>query len=195
MRRWILAAALLACGCAGEGAYVISPALRLVPDARVAVLPFENNTAEPGAPGMMRALAAGGFGPRGYPAVPPGEVDRVLRGLQHTAGAQSAAETGRALGAGLLCYGSVEDFSFENLGLAVKKTVRLRLKIVSAATGETLFEGEGTGGDFRSFPDETAAKSYFMEQGAMGGGEGPAQALKREAGAAAAQVLDRLPRR
>ena len=173
MRRWLLSAAVLACACAGERAYLVSPALRTAPDTRVAVLPFENNSAEPGAPGVMRALTAEGLGPRGYPAVPAAEVDAALRGLRRREGEPLTAEAGRALGAGLLCYGTVEDFAFENIGLAVKKSVRLRLKIVSAATGETLFEGSGAGKNFKSFPDQAAAKLYFIEQGALGGGRGP----------------------
>lgn len=195
MRSWLLSAAVLACACAGGGEYLISPALRAFPDTRVAVLPFENNSAEPAAPGVMRGLAAEGLGLRGYPAVTPAAVDAALRKLRRTGGAQSAAEAGRELGAALLCYGAVEDFAFENLGLAVRKSVRLRLKIVSAATGETLYEGAGGGRDIRSFPDQAAAKSYYMEQGSLGGGEAPAPALRREIRAALSEVLDRLPRR
>ncbi len=195
MRRRLLCAAVLACGCAGQGAYLISPALRAAPDTRVAVLPFENRSAEPGAAAAMRALAAEGFGLRGYPPLPLEEVDGALGGAGLPAGAPPAAEAGRALKAGLLCYGTVEDFSLENLGQAVRKAVRLRLKIVSASTGETLFEGEGAGGDFRAFPGQAEARDYFMEQSALGGGAAPGPALKREARAAAAAVLDRLPRR
>jgi len=190
-----LSAAVLACACAGEGAYLISPALRAVQDARVAVLPFDNDSAEPGAAGAMRAMAAEGFGRRGYPPLPLEEVDGVLRGPGRAAGAPPAAGAGRVPGAGLLCYGTVEAFSLENLGLAVRKEVRLRLKIVSASTGETLFEGEGAGKEFRSFPGQAEARSYFMEQSALGGGAAPEPALRRAALAAAAEVLDRLPRR
>ncbi|HNW45203.1 MAG TPA: hypothetical protein PKI19_11910 [Elusimicrobiales bacterium] len=194
MRRRLLFAVALACACAGEKAYLISPGLRQAADRRVAVLPFDNNSAEPGASAALRALAAEGFSRRGYPALSPAETDGLLRGLARAGGAASAAETGRALGVGLLCYGSVEDFSFENLGLAVKKSVRLRLKIVSVPTGEVLFISGGAGGDFRSFHDQEAARTYYLEQGALGGGEGPAQALRREARAAADEALDRLPR-
>ena len=190
-----MSAAVLACACAGEGAYFISPALRAVPDARVAVLPFENGSAEPGAPAALRGMAAAGLGLRGYPAMPLAEVDAALRRLRRPAGAPPGVKARVELGAALLCYGSVEDFAFENLGLAVRKSVRLRLKIVSAATGETLFEGAGSGKDFRSFPDQAAAKSYYVEQGSLGGGEAPAPALRREIRAALSEVLDRLPRR
>ena len=183
-----------ACACSGAGAYFISPSLRLAPDVRVAVLPFDNNSSEPAAPAVMRALAARGFGLRGYAALAPDAVDSILR-RNRGQGALSDGAAALAPEAGLLCYGSVDNFTFENLGLAVKKSVKLRLKIISAATGERLFEGEGAAENFRSFPDQAAAKSYYMSQAAGHGGADAASALKREAAAAVEQVLDRLPRR
>ncbi|OGS13930.1 MAG: hypothetical protein A2234_07055 [Elusimicrobia bacterium RIFOXYA2_FULL_58_8] len=195
MRVRMLPALLLACACSGEGRYLVSPALRAIVDTRVAVLPFDNNSAEPGAAGIMRALAAEGLSRRGYLALPAEEVDGFLKKLRHPGGVVLTAEQGRSLGAGLLCYGSVEEFAFQRLDLVVRKEVRLRLEIVDAATGETLFEGSGSGKDFKSFPDQAAAKSYFLEQLSRGGGVPPAPALTRETRMAVAQVLDRLPRR
>lgn len=199
MSSWRLAACCLylatACACAGQGAYVISTSLRLAPDPRVGVMPFENNSFEPGAAATMRMLAADGLGRRGYPAQSPEAVDGILRSFGQRSGSLSLADTGSALGVGLLCYGTVEDFYFENLGLAVRKSVRLRLKLISASTGETLFEGSGSGQDFKSFPDQAAAKRYYMEQAALSGGVPKTAALQREARTAAEQVLDRLPRR
>lgn len=183
-----------ACACSGEGAYFISASLRQAPDVRVAVLPFENNSSEPGAPAVMRALVARGLGRRGYSALPPDTTAAIQR-RSRAQGAVSYEDGGLETAAGLLCYGSVEDFTFENLGLAVKKSVRLRLKIISAVTGERLFEGEGTGEDFKSFPDQAAAKSYYMSQAAENNGADAASALKRETLEAVEQVLDRLPRR
>jgi len=192
--------ALSFCGCAGGGAYLVSPSLRVAADPRVAVLPFDNQSTDVGAADIMRKLAAQGFEKRGYPYLPLDEVDAKLSGLGVSEGGQlpalKPADIGKALGADLLCYGDVEDFTFQNLGFVVRKSVGLRVKLVSASTGETLYEGSGSGKDLKMYFNKDEAKAAFVEQLAVKLVQNILKTpLKREAEAAAWKALDRLPRR
>ncbi|OGR41664.1 MAG: hypothetical protein A2X35_12365 [Elusimicrobia bacterium GWA2_61_42] len=190
----------IAAACAGKAAYLVAPALRTAADPRVAVLPFDNQSTDVGAPDVMRKLAAENFEKRGYPALPADEVDAKLSALGVSEGGQLPAfkpeELGRALGVDLLCYGDVEDFTFQNLGFVVRKSVALRVKVVSAATGETLYEGSGSGKDIKIFFDKDEAKAAFVEQLAVKLVQNILKTpLKKEADKAAWKALDSLPRR
>lgn len=187
-------------GCAGRGAYLVSPAVRDLPDARVAVLPFGNQSTAVDADAIMRKLAAERLERRGYSPLPLEGVDEALRGLGVSDAGQlsavSSSETASAVGADLLCYGDVEDFTFQNLGFVVRKAVTLKVKLVSAATGETLYEGTGSGRDMKVHVSQDEAKAAFVEQLAVKLVQNILKSpLKREAEAAADKALDRLPRR
>ena len=203
MRRTLYAHVVLlaaACACAGKAAYLVSPALRTAADTRVAVLPFDNQSTDIGAPDVMRKLAADGLGKRGYAPLPVEEVDGKLSSLGVSEGGQlpgvKPEALGRALGVDLLVYGDVEDFTFQNLGFLIRKLVVLRVKIVSAATGETLYEGSGSGKDIKVFMDRDQAKAAFVEQMAVKLVQNILKTpLKKEAETAAGKALDSLPRR
>ena len=188
------------CGCAGSGSYLVSPALRAAPDARIAVLPFDNQSTDISAPDILRKLAGEGFEKRGYQQLPTAEVDAKLSGLGVSEGGQlpglKPADIGAALGADLLCFGEVEDFTFQNLAFVVRKSVKLHVKIVSASSGEILYEGTGAGKDVKVYFDKNEAKAAFVEQLAVKMVQNILKTpLKREAEAAAWKALDRLPRR
>ncbi|MDO8802998.1 MAG: DUF799 family lipoprotein [Elusimicrobiota bacterium] len=190
----------VACACATGGAYLVSPSLRASADPRVAVLPFDNQSTDISAADIMRRLAAEGFVKRGYTHLALAEVDEKLSGLGISEGGQlpgvKPADIGKALGADLLCYGDVEDFTFQNLGFVVRKSAALRVKLVSASTGETLYEGSGSGKDLKVYFNKDEAKAAFVEQLAVKLVQNILKTpLKREAEAAAWKALDRLPRR
>ncbi len=189
-----------ACACAAPGVYQVSPALRAAPDARVGVLPFDNQSTDLAAADIMRKLAAENFGKRGYLPLPAEEVDVKLSSMGVTQGGQlagvKAADVGRELGVDLLCYGSVADFTFQNLGFVVRKSVTLSVRIVSASTGEVLYEGTGSGKDIKVFFNKDEAKAAFVEQLAVRLVQNILKSpLKREAETAASKALDRLPAR
>jgi hypothetical protein len=196
-----LFACLLAAGaCAGKTAYLVSPSLRATADPRVAVLPFDNQSTDVGAADVMRKLAEENFCKRGYPPLSTEEVDAKLSGLGVSEGGQlpgvKAEDLGKALGADLLCYGSVEDFTFQNLGFIIRKSVKLQIKLVSASTGETLYEGAGSGKDMKVFLNKDEAKAAFVEQLAVKLVQNILKTpLKKEAETAAWKALDGLPRR
>ena len=201
--RTLVCAALLAsaCGCAAtKSVLIVAPALRTWPDARVAVLPFDNQSTDIGAADVMRKLAAEGFEKRGYQPLPFEEVDNKLSGLGISEGGQLPSvkpeELGKALGTDLLCYGDVEDFTFQNLGFVVRKNVLLSVKLLSASTGEALYEASGAGRDLKFYTNKDEAKAAFVEQLALKLVQNLLKTpLKKEAEAAAWKALDGLPRR
>lgn len=193
-------AAAAACACSGGGGYLVSPSLRSASETRVAVLPFDNQSTDMNAADIMRKLAAEGFNRRGYLALPAAELDEKLSALGVSEGGQlpgvKPEEIAKALGADLLCYGDVEDFTFQNLGFVVRKSVGLKVKLVSGSTGETLYEGTGSGKDVKVFINKDEAKAAFVEQLAVKLVQNILKSpLKREAEIAADKALDRLPRR
>ncbi len=201
-RRAVLGAALLCVlgACAGPETYLVSPALQTVPDVRIALLPFENYSNDVSAPDLLRGEISKRFALRGYAPLGTAETDEKLRAMGITDGGQlpsvKPADIGKALEVDLLCYGSLEDFTFQNLGFVIRKSVRLRLKIVSAATGETLFEAAGKGRDIKVFLDRDEATAafvvYSVEKLAQNMLKHP---LRAESEKAIGQVFERLPPR
>ena len=189
-----------ACACAVKPAYLVSPALSAAADLRVAVLPFDSQAVDISAPDVMRKLAAENLSLRGYAPLPAADVDTKLSALGISEGGQTGGvkpkDIGAALGVDLLCYGEVEDFNFQNLGFVIRKSAALKVKLVSAATGETLYEGSGSGKDIKVYLDRDEATRAFEEQKAIKLADNMMKVLlKREAEKAAWQALDGLPRR
>ncbi len=168
--RILLVAALFSAACAVKQAYFVAPGFA-PPAEPVALLPFENESVDLSAEDYLYKLAAGRIAAKGYSLIQGEPVLEGLKGIGITDAGQMASATpeiiGRAVGSGLLCYGTIEDFTFQNLGFVVRKSVKLRLKLVSAATGEVLYEGEGTGRDIKVYLDRDEAKKAFVEQMAV----------------------------
>jgi len=198
--RAALLAPLLFSACAGSASYLISPALQAVPDGRIALLPFENYSNDVSAPGLMRGEISKRFMLRGYSPLDTAETDEKLRAMGITDGGQLPSvkpeEIGGALGVSLLCYGSLEDFTFQNLGFVVRKSVGLRIRIVSAATGETLFDAVGKGRNIKVFLNRDEATAAFVVYSVQKLAENMLKhPLWAESGKAMDQAFARLPRR
>ena len=195
----VLLIPLLLCSCAGPESYLVSPALRTAAsDGRIALLPFENYSNDVSAPGLLREEVSKRFLRRGYVPLDTAETDEKLRNIGITDGGQFAAvkstDVGAALGVDLLCYGTLEDFTFQNLGFVMRKSVRLRLRIVSAATGETLFEAAGKGRDLKVFLKKDEAKMAFIAYSAQKLVENMLKhPLRAESEKAIDRIFDRLP--
>ena len=166
-----LAGALLAaCGCAGLR---VSPELRAWPSAEMAVPPFSNASAADSAPDAVRRAAAGLMEKMGYAPLP------------YDDGKPAPA-------AGLVCRGDVRDFTFEAEGPVLRKSVRIKVRIVRASDGAVLYAGSGSGSSSKVYPDAAAARTALAEQG---GGREPEAALSREISDAVWEALGALPRR
>ena len=166
----------------------------------MAVLPFDNQSTDISASDIMRKLAAENLSRRGYLPLQAEEVDGKLSALGVSEGGQlpgvKPEEIAKAAGTDLLLYGDVEDFTFQNLGFVIRKSVGLKVRLVSASTGETLYEGTGSGKDVKVFMNGDEAKAAFVEQMAVKLVQNILKSpLKKEAEAAAWKAIDGLPRR
>ena len=194
-------AAVFFCGsCAGPDAYLVAPGFAVEGAGRVAVLPFDNHSTDISAPELLRKEVHKRLGRHGYALLDLSGTDDKLRELGITDGGQlpsmKPGDLGAALGAELLCYGSLEDFTFQNLGFVIRKSVRLRIKIVSAATGEPLFEAAGSGRDVKVFLNKDEAAGAFLLYTAQKLAENLMHhPLRAESEKAVGRVFERLPRR
>ena len=144
---WLVAAALLS-GCVPRKARTAVPEFHPGTFRRVAVLPFQNQSTDLTGPGMLRRMVHERLAGAGWTLAPMNEVDAGLQDLGITDGGQlsavSHAELGRRLDVDALVYGDVEEFSFQNVGIYLKREVRLRLKLFRAQDGTKLWEDVGS---------------------------------------------------
>lgn len=117
--------------------------------AKVAVLPFDNESLELRAPGQLQLMVAAGIRRRGYLPLPPEFVAQKLKEMGLTDGGQLPAvdpqTLGKALGVDGLVYGTIEQFLFQDIGFLLRRIVKLDVRFVYAPTGERLWEGLGDG--------------------------------------------------
>ncbi|MBI4054549.1 MAG: DUF799 family lipoprotein [Elusimicrobia bacterium] len=153
-------------GCATRKARSVSPPLVSV--SKVAVLPFSNQSLDLTAPELLRRLVQKAVAERGYAAVSLEEVDLRLKDLGITQGGQLKAvepqELGRVLEVEGLLYGEVEEFEDQNLGFFQKRSVRLRLRLLSGATGESLWEEVRDSGKTELHTSSRQARQAFAER-------------------------------
>ena len=154
-------------GCMGsEPVRFVSPSFYAQAPGQVAVLPFDNESTDLVGPEMLRGMVATRLRGHGYAPVAVETVNEKLRAIGITDGGQLRAVASQklrdALGVEGLFYGGVEDFAFLNVGFAIRRVVRLRMKFVRASTGETLWEDTGEGITERfTFKKKEAERAYM----------------------------------
>ncbi|MBI4422500.1 MAG: DUF799 family lipoprotein [Elusimicrobia bacterium] len=202
MSRWksTLLAACLASGCGGAPVRYVAPDYRSRCPPRVALLPFENESVDLVGPEMLRRMVQARLMEHGYEALPLELVDEKLRGLGGgEAGALARLEPGRvakALEVGGLFYGTVEEFTMQNVGFVARRSVRLRVRFVEAPGGERLWEDTGKGSTGTLTLDKKAAQRIFLEGLLERGVESLFRTpLMPESKAAVQDLFSRLPRR
>lgn len=194
-----VAAAALA-GCAGARVRYAADGLATRLPSSVAVLPFDNEALSLRAPILLRRLATAALAERGWPTADGEAVDAALAGLGVSDGGQLRAvdprRVGEAVGAPGLLYGTVEEFTYQNVGFLRRRAVRLSLRLVEAATGELLWEASGEEVNSRlALRRREAGRSFVegvVEQAAETALGVP---LGREARAAVDEALSHLTRR
>lgn len=133
--------------CAPRVARYAAPDLPARLPATVAVLPFDNESVSLRGPELVRGLVRESLAERGFGVTAAPDVDDALGALGVTDGGQmralDPAKVGAAVGAAGLLYGTLEEFTYQNVGFVRRRAVRLALKLVEAATGERLWEGNG----------------------------------------------------
>lgn len=127
-----------------EVVFTLHQRFRAAPPSCVAVLPLDirvpENDAADQAP-LVRRVLFGHLAPQGRRGVPLARVDHVLAGLS-VAERADPHRLGEALGCDALLSGEVVRYGSEFLGVYSRVAVGARLRLVRAATGEVLWEGE-----------------------------------------------------
>ena len=96
----------------------------------------------------------------------------------------------------MACFGTVEYFTFQNLGFIVRKKVVLKIKVVSLADDKIIFEKTGTGSDTKFFLSKDEAKKAFVEQMAVKLVSNMLKSpLKKEAQKAVKKIFKKVPRK
>ncbi|MEK7721924.1 MAG: GNA1162 family protein, partial [Elusimicrobiota bacterium] len=159
----ILSLAVLA-GCAGT-----APSLRHTAPfpSTLALLPLENQSLDLRAPELLRELLDTYLSAAGFNLTDVREVDEKLRGIGISEGGQLNAVTPQKL-AGLLeadalLYGDIETFNYSNIGVYAGRTVKMRLWLVDAKTGATLWETEKSKANSQLGLSKAAAKDIFVK--------------------------------
>ena len=162
----VILSALLT-GCAGTGLRYAAPDLGARLPAKAAVLPFDNESVNLSGAAQVRRLVEEALAMRGWALADRASVDAVLKRLGVSDGGQLGALDPKRLGAELgvagLVYGTLEEFTFQNVGFVRRRVVRLSLKLVEASTGERLWEASGEDDTGRVALERRRAGRSFLE--------------------------------
>lgn len=198
----IIAASLAACSSFKGGrkvdkGWVLSAENR---NASMVVLPFENQTTSLIGHKMLRKMVFDRFSKKGYQTLTIKEVDEKLKSKGLTDGGQlpyiSKGILKELFGPKIACFGTVETFTFQNLGFIVRKKVVLKIKIVSLADDRIIFEKTGTGSDTKFYFSKDEAKEAFVEQMALKLVSNMLKSpLKKEARKAIRKIFKKIPRK
>jgi len=130
------------------------------------VLPFDNASVSLTGGELARRFAAQSLGAFGQETPALSETDERLRAVGVSDGGQlrayTDAELARAVGADGLLYGTLEDFAVRNVGFLLRRSVRLRLRLVRS-DGERLWEAEGSAVRTRVALRRRKAAEIFVE--------------------------------
>jgi len=98
--------------------------------SKLVVLPFDNETSDLTGPELVRGMVAGRVGGAGYESPGLAAVDSTLKEMGITDGGQLGAVSTEALGRAFdtdgLLFGSLEEFTYQNIGVLRRRLVRLR---------------------------------------------------------------------
>ncbi len=115
------------------------------PIRTVAVLPLVNNTNDVEAPGYVREQFTKELRRHQYMVKPLAEADQILKDrMGLTLGGQldltTPQQLGETLGVDGVFYGSLDEFNHKITGVYNVKRVRIRVKLVSCKTGQTVWK-------------------------------------------------------
>ncbi|MGC8866585.1 MAG: GNA1162 family protein [Elusimicrobiales bacterium] len=139
--------------------------------ASVSVLPFDNMSNDITAETMMRNLVSDAFKKKGWIVIPDSEVDEKLKNLGITDGGQlnsvDPKEISLLLSSRYLCYGSINDFKFQNLGFIIRKNVELNIRIYDSKEGRFVFDETSNSSDTKIYLNKDEAKEAFIKYNAL----------------------------
>jgi hypothetical protein len=153
--------------CAPRAVRYAAPDLAARLPASVAVLPFDNESVSLRGPDVLRSLTAEALAARGFAQPEKAAVDEALGRLGVTDGGQLRAldpkKVGEAVGAAGLLYGTLEEFTYQNVDFVRRRAVRVALKLVEAASGERLYEATGADSRGRAALGKKEAGRNFVD--------------------------------
>ena len=166
MRRACLAVGLcLLSGCAASKPYVSN---NYASAGKIAVLPMANESNDLDGPVFLRKLIQDGLARRGFQVLPTDQIDAQLKVEGFTDGGQLRATTpqkiGTWTGADSLLYSTLESFDYINVGFYTQRRVKVIARLVSAQTGERLWEAEREGSTRLVATNQKQAKELFATQ-------------------------------
>lgn len=134
--------------------------------ATIALLPFENQSLDLRAPGIMSELLDTYLSAAQFNLTDVKEAEEKLRGIGIQEGGQLNAVTPQKLGALLeadaLLYGDIETFNNANIGVYASRTVKVRLWLVDAKSGTVLWETEKSKANSELGLSKERAKSILV---------------------------------
>lgn len=158
--RFVFIAILLSAGCK-----VAPPKPPLV--ETIAILPFNNGSNDVHADTIMQRLVYLALNPTAYRVSDIDQTNEFLKSKGISDGGQLPAldpvKIGKDLGVHGLLYGSVESFSYTNIGFYQQRKVELALRLVDASTGGILWENTKTAAVRNLTLDKDEAGKNFVK--------------------------------
>jgi hypothetical protein len=163
MKRLWLLLVLLAAGCT-------EPAPRVTHagpfPGRIVLMPLNNHSNNMLGPLLVRKLLELHLAGSGYNPMGAKDVDTRLNSIGITDGGQLGAippaKVGEVMGADGILYGELLQFGYTNLGVYNKRIVEVRLFLVQASTGLTIWDSTRKGTTTKIGLDADAIKENFV---------------------------------
>lgn len=145
---WILLLAFLS-GCSRHPRLFFKPAYDFSGPKKVAVLPFENLSADEGAgEKVQKVFLVELLKEQKWEVLEPGEVEKALKELRIRAtdklSTERAGQLKEKLGADWIFFGTVLEFSAPRSGSNEAPVVSLTVRVLDAATGEIVWAAFGS---------------------------------------------------
>jgi hypothetical protein len=133
----------------------------------LAVLPFDNESNDLNAAEILQKAVYLALKTTSYQVSDMEATNEKLASVGIVDGGQlviiDPVKLGKDLGVQALLFGYVENFNYTNVGFFLQKKVDLQLKLVEVATGQTLWENNGTGSTMEFYGDKDKAKAALAK--------------------------------
>lgn len=137
----------------------------------IAVLLPENLSNDITAEEMVRDIVVERFAKKGWFVVKRDDVDEKLRGIGITDGGQLSAvdpnELVNLFSTRYLCYLTINDFKFQNLGFVIIRKVELNMRIYDGIKKGFVFDETSSDQDTEIYTDPKKARDAFIKYNAL----------------------------
>ena len=137
---------LYSCAPKEVGVPTLNPDFQQLQPRTLAVLPFDNMSADLDATPLVRPIIAERLSAQGYQIKPLAEVDQILQEngvlISHDVYAFTPQELGGMLQADAVLFGTVTDFNTKYVVLYSSVSVGIKLELTDCRTGEARWSGD-----------------------------------------------------